>query len=167
MLLRLLALPLALCALVAPARSDTPPPPPRFHLPGSSPAEQVALREGAEWLARFTENAAAEAPPGIAGRLMGRRGCWTAAVETLRADCRGMDDDASRRLALTLANCQLESAGLKTYACLPTTPLKACTKSMTEKVRACRACAPCRAAALPRTLLHFSRARIAHAGPFF
>lgn len=88
-----------------------------FHVPGASPGEQILLREGQKALQQFSERAAAEDPPGPLQRLAGRRGCWTQAVADLRSDCGRLDDDGSRRLALALANCQLEASGERTYPC--------------------------------------------------
>lgn len=94
-----------------------------FHAPGSSAGEQLLLREGAKALAQFQERAEAEAP-GALQRLAGRRGCWTQAVADLRSDCGRLDDDGSRRLALALANCQLEASGERTYPCSPNKAFK-------------------------------------------
>ena len=103
-----------------------------YHVPGASASEQLLLREGQTALAQFSERAAAEAP-GALQRLAGKRGCWTQAVADLRADCGRLDDDGSRRLALALANCQLEASGERTYACPPAKAFKDCTRGMSEK----------------------------------
>jgi len=103
-----------------------------FHVPGASAGEQLLLREGQKALAQYTERAAAEAP-GALQRLAGKRGCWTSAVEALRADCGRLDDDGARRLALALANCQLEASGERTYPCAATKSFKDCTRGMSEK----------------------------------
>ena len=103
-----------------------------FHAPGASAAEQLLLREGQKALAQFSERASAETP-GALQRLAGKRGCWTEAVSSLRADCGRLDDDGSRRLALALANCQLEASGERTYPCAATKAFKDCTRGMSEK----------------------------------
>ena len=103
-----------------------------FHVPGSSAGEQLLLREGQKALAQYSERAAAETP-GALQRLAGKRGCWTAAVVTLTAECGRLDDDGARRLALAIANCQLEASGERTYPCAPAKAFKDCTRGMSEK----------------------------------
>ena len=103
-----------------------------FHVPGSSAGEQLLLREGQKAMAQYTERAAAESQ-GALQRLAGKRGCWTSAVATLTAECGRLDDDGARRLALAIANCQLEASGERTYPCAPAKAFKDCTRGMSEK----------------------------------
>ncbi|KAJ1633737.1 hypothetical protein T492DRAFT_837337 [Pavlovales sp. CCMP2436] len=56
--------------------------------------------------------------------------CWKAAVASLDAGCKGLDDEQQSRLAVAFTNCHFEKSGLKTYACDRSASVQTCTSAM-------------------------------------
>jgi len=56
--------------------------------------------------------------------------CWTAALKQLDSGCKQLDDDMQSRLALSFANCFLEKAGMRTYACDADQPISDCIRNI-------------------------------------
>ncbi|CAL5222914.1 g5345 [Coccomyxa viridis] len=89
----------------------------------------TAISQGKGHLSRLEDLAQQE---GYLTRIW-RSNCFTSALEHLGiTHCQSMSPEQKSRLALALANCQLQMLGQKTHSCSEATPLQKCTESFPD-----------------------------------